>query len=91
MVFAPIIAYQVGQFFDDYVLTPQIQGKSTDMDVPSILFATIAGGAIAGIYGLLLAIPVAACIKILLREIFWPKFRRWATGQEKDFLPIDRA
>jgi predicted PurR-regulated permease PerM len=90
MVFAPLVAYQIGQFFDDYVLTPQIQGKSTDMDVPSILFATIAGGAIAGIYGLLLAIPVAACIKILLREIFWPKFRRWATGQERDFLPIDR-
>lgn len=91
MVFAPIVVYNLGQFFDDYVLTPQIQGKSTDMDVPSILFATIAGGALAGIYGLLLAIPVAACIKILLHEIFWPKFRRWATGQEKDFLPIDRT
>lgn len=91
MIIAPIAVYNLGQFVDDYFLTPSIQGKSTDMDVPSILFATIAGGAIAGIYGLLLAIPVAACIKILLREVFWPKFRRWATGQEKDFLPIDRT
>jgi len=90
MILAPIVVYNLGQFVDDYFLTPSIQGKSTDMDVPSILFATIAGGALAGIYGLLLAIPVAACVKILLREVFWPKFRRWATGQEKDFLPIDR-
>ncbi|MEZ6233067.1 MAG: AI-2E family transporter [Phycisphaerales bacterium] len=90
MVFAPIVVYNAGQFFDDYVLTPQIQGKSTNMDIPSILFATIAGGAVAGIYGLLLAIPVAACIKILMQEIFWPKFRAWATGKAKDFLPIDR-
>lgn len=91
MIAAPIVVYNLGQFFDDYILTPSIQGKSTDMDVPSILFATIAGGALAGIYGLLLAIPVAACIKILLREVFWPKFNRWAMGKEKDFLPIDRT
>lgn len=90
MVFAPIVVYNAGQFFDDYVLTPNIQGKSTNMDVPSILFATIAGGAIGGIYGLLLAIPLAACIKILLNEVFWPRFQRWATGKERDFLPIDR-
>lgn len=90
MIFAPIAFYQLGQILDDYILTPAIQGKSTDMDVPSILFATIAGGALAGVYGLLLAIPAAACLKILLREIFWPRFRRWATGKEKDFLPLDQ-
>jgi predicted PurR-regulated permease PerM len=76
------------QFLDDYVLTPTIQGKSTNMDTPTILFASIAGGALAGIYGLLLAIPVAACIKILMREVFWPRFRAWAQGNASDPLPI---
>lgn len=87
---APTAVYVLGQALDDYLLTPMIQGKSTDMDTPSILFASIAGGALAGIYGLLLAIPVAACSKILLRELFWPKFKAWAKGEEEDFLPIDR-
>ena len=89
-VLGPFIVYQIGQVMDDYLLTPAIQGKSVNMDMPSILFATIAGGAIAGIYGVLIAIPVAACVKILLREVFWPNFRAWARGERTDFLPIGR-
>ena len=53
-----------------------------------ILFSSIAGGVLAGFYGLLLAIPVAACVKILLNEVFWPRFKKWAEGKEQDFLPI---
>lgn len=86
---APLAVYFGGQALDDYVLTPTIQGKSTGMDTPTILFASLAGGALAGVYGLLLAIPVAACIKILLQELFWPRFKRWAQGKERDFLPIN--
>jgi len=89
-IVAPILVYQAGQLADDYLLTPAIQGKTTDMDTPTILFASIAGGVLAGIYGLLLAIPAAACIKILLREVFWPQFREWAQGERSDFLPIGR-
>lgn len=85
---APVALYVAGQALDDYVLTPAIQGKSTGMDTPTILFASLAGGALAGVYGLLIAIPVAACIKILLQEVFWPRFKRWAKGKEADFLPI---
>ncbi|MCW5769122.1 MAG: AI-2E family transporter [Phycisphaeraceae bacterium] len=85
---APIALYVAGQALDDYILTPAIQGKSTGMDTPTILFASLAGGALAGVYGLLIAIPVAACIKILLQELFWPRFKRWAQGKETDFLPI---
>lgn len=87
---APVAVYFAGQAVDDYVLTPAIQGKATNMDTPTILFASLAGGILAGIYGLLLAIPVAACVKILLREFFWPRFNAWLRGEEKDFLPLKR-
>lgn len=90
IVFAPLGVYLGAQLLDDYVLSPTIQGKATGMDTPTILFASFAGGALAGVYGLLLAIPVAACIKILLKEIFWPKFKAWGQGKERDFLPIGR-
>ncbi len=89
IVFAPIGVSVVAQFMDDYILNPRIQGKSTDMDTPSILFASLAGGVLAGFYGLLIAIPVAACLRILLREVFWPRFRQWAQGRARDFLPIE--
>lgn len=87
---APTAIYFIGQALDDYVWTPLIQGKSTGMDTPTILFATLAGGALLGIYGLLLAIPLAACIKILLEEIFWPRFKQWSRGETPDFLPIPK-
>lgn len=87
---APVVFYFFGQALDDYVWTPMIQGKSTGMDTPTILFATIAGGALMGVYGLLLAIPVAACIKIMLEELVWPKFQDWVAGKRSDFLPFDR-
>ncbi len=87
---APVAVYFLGQAVDDYLLTPAIQGKATNMDTPTILFASLAGGILAGIYGLLLAIPVAACVKLLLREFFWPRFHAWLKGEEKDFLPLKR-
>jgi len=88
IVFAPIGVSLVSQVLDDYVLTPAIQGKSTNMDMPTILFVSIAGGALAGLYGILLAIPVAACAKILIREVLWPPFRDWAKGRSADPLPF---
>lgn len=88
IVFAPIVVYSIAQVVDDYILSPIIQGRNTNMDVGTILFASIAGGVLAGVYGLILAIPVAACIKILMVEVFWPRFRAWGQGKERDFLPI---
>ncbi len=89
-IIGPYVIWQIAQVGDDYFLTPVIQGKSVNMDTPTILFAVLAGGALAGFYGVLVAIPVAACLKILVREVFWPRFERWAKGEEKDFLPIGR-
>ena len=39
--------------------------------------AVLAGGTLAGIYGMLLAVPAAACVKIILSEVVMPRI--WAT------------
>lgn len=90
IVGAPIVCLVIQQLMDDYILTPWIQGDATGMDTPSILFASIAGGILAGFYGLLLAIPVAACLKIVITDLFLPRLRAWAAGKEEDMLPIGR-
>lgn len=87
---APTVFYFMVQSLDDYLLTPWIQGKSTDMSTPMILFASLAGGVLFGVFGLLIAIPIAACIKILIKEIVWPRFKAWTEGEADDFLPIKR-
>jgi predicted PurR-regulated permease PerM len=88
VILVPTLTYWVIQLSDDYIWTPLIQGKATDMDTPTILFAVLAGGILAGIYGVLLAIPIGACFKIVLKEVLIPRFRAWADGRARDFLPI---
>ena len=83
----PTLVYFIGQTMDDWVLTPLIQGKATDLDPVSIVVAILAGGSLAGLYGMLLAVPAAACIKIILREIVMPAIRDWSDGRSKDPLP----
>lgn len=87
----PLLVHAGGQVIDDYILTPKIQGDRTGMDVPTILFASLAGGILAGFYGLLLAIPVGACVKIILREVIWPRIKAWAEGRAHDPLPVADA
>jgi predicted PurR-regulated permease PerM len=90
IVGAPMLVQGISQVLDDYILTPKIQGKNTDMSMPMILFASIAGGVLGGVYGLLLAIPVAACAKILYLELVVPRLKAWAAGKAADPLPFSR-
>ena len=85
----PGLVYMICQFSDDYALTPFIAGKATNLDPVSIVVAILAGGTLAGLYGMLIAIPVAACIKILIQEIFMPRIRDWIDGRVDDPLPIE--
>ncbi|MFW5750961.1 MAG: AI-2E family transporter [Planctomycetota bacterium] len=83
----PVLVYGVAQLLDDYVLTPLIQGKATNLSPAAIMVAVIAGGTLYGFYGMLLAIPVAACIRILISEIWMPRLRQWIEGESDDPLP----
>jgi predicted PurR-regulated permease PerM len=74
----PTVAYLAVQFIESWVLTPWIQSQSTDMSAVTVLIVVFIGGAVGGMYGLLLAIPIAACIKILFQELILPKLERWA-------------
>jgi predicted PurR-regulated permease PerM len=74
----PSLPYLIVQFVDGWLLTPWIQSQSTDTSAVTVLIVVFIGGAIAGFYGLLLAIPAAACVKILLEEVVMPRWERWA-------------
>ena len=71
----PTVVYAVVSAIDGWILTPWIQGKSTNLDPVTIFVAILAGGSVLGIYGMLISIPVAACLKILLADVVVPKLR----------------
>ncbi len=74
----PSVVYMVVQAVEGWVLTPWIQGKSMEMNAVTILVVVFIGGAVGGLYGMILCIPIAACVKILLREVALPKLEVWA-------------
>jgi predicted PurR-regulated permease PerM len=71
----PWVVNFVAQSVEDYVLTPLIQGNATRLHPLAIMLAVIAGGSLAGIYGMLLAVPAAACLRILAEEEVLPRLR----------------
>ena len=77
----PSVAYLVVQFIESWILTPWIQQRSSDMSAVTLLIVMFIGGAVGGLFGMILCIPVAACIKILLEEFFVPRWSRWAALQ----------
>ncbi|MBC8201570.1 MAG: AI-2E family transporter [Planctomycetes bacterium] len=85
----PTLVFGFVQALDGWVLTPLIAGKATNLDPVTIFVAVLAGGSVLGAYGMLLAIPVAACIKILIQERLLPKIHAWTRGEADDPLPFD--
>ncbi len=77
----PTAVYILAQGLDGWVVEPIVQGKATDLDPVSVLLAVMIGGALAGLLGMLIAIPSAACIKILSREVVLPRLRAMAAGE----------
>jgi predicted PurR-regulated permease PerM len=73
----PSVAYLVVQFVEGWWLTAWIQGRTNDLSAVTVIVVMLVGGAVAGILGLLLAIPVAACIKILMQEFMLPRWNTW--------------
>jgi predicted PurR-regulated permease PerM len=56
-----------GQMLEGYVLTPRMVGERVGLHPVWVLFALMAGGALLGFTGVLLAVPAAAVIGVLVR------------------------
>jgi predicted PurR-regulated permease PerM len=87
----PTAVFVVVQTIEGYLLTPVIAGKATNLDPVTIVVAILAGGSVAGVYGMLLAIPIAACGKIALTRIVMPRLLEFARGRVADPLPLEGA
>ena len=76
---AALLLYFAIQQVENTILVPKIQGDATDLHPAVVIFALILGGAVAGLLGAILALPVAAT----LRDLYVYAFRR-AGGQSPE-------
>ena len=61
-----IVIYFIMRQVQDYLIVPHVMGRITKLHPVIVLFAVLVGEHTAGILGLLLAVPIAAVLKILL-------------------------
>jgi predicted PurR-regulated permease PerM len=66
---ACLIFYVVYQQIENYVIYPRVMSKSVDLPGAVIVIAALVGAGLLGVVGALLAIPVAAAIVLVLREV----------------------
>ncbi len=77
----PSLPYLVVQFIESWWLTPWIEGQTTDLSSVTVIIVVFIGGAVAGFLGLLLAIPLAAALKIVFMELVLPRWEAWAASR----------
>jgi len=77
IVLWPSAVFVIVAIMEGWVLTPWIQSETMEMSALIVLIAVIVGGAVGGALGMLMAIPIAACGKIILEEL-WKGQRRMA-------------
>ena len=71
------IAFYVGyQQFENYFVYPRVMRKAVDVPAPLTIVAVLLGGALLGVVGALLAIPIAAAVLLVLRQVAIPRMDR---------------
>jgi len=64
-----VAVFLSGQFLEGNFLTPKLVGDSVGLHPVWVMFALLAGGVLLGFLGLMLAVPVAAIIGVLVRNM----------------------
>ncbi len=67
------VFYLVYQQVENYVLYPRIMKRSVDVSPAATVVAVLIGGALLGVLGALLAIPMAAALQLVLQEVVAPR------------------
>ena len=65
--------FLVYQQIENYVLYPRIMQRSVDVSPAATVVAVLVGGALLGVLGALLAIPIAAAVQLVLAEVVAPR------------------
>lgn len=67
---AVTIFFVLWQQVRDYIVGPPVMKDSVNLSPAAVILATIIGGSVGGFFGILLALPVAATLKVVVLE-YW--------------------
>lgn len=64
-----IVLFIVGQFLEGHFIVPRFIGKSVNLHPVWIMFGLLAGGALMGFIGVLIALPLTAIVGVVIRFV----------------------
>jgi predicted PurR-regulated permease PerM len=67
------VFFVIYQQVENYVLYPRIMKRSVDVSPAGTVVAVLIGGSLLGVLGALLAIPMAAAVQLVLKEVLAPR------------------
>jgi predicted PurR-regulated permease PerM len=67
LVLAYFIVYQQ---FENYYIVPKVMHGAVNLSPATVIISTLVGGSLFGFAGALLALPVAATIKVILYDLW---------------------
>jgi predicted PurR-regulated permease PerM len=70
---ATIVFFIAFRLVEDYLLVPRIIGRVVKVPALITVVAVLIGGALLGIVGALVAIPIAAALQLLTQEVLYPR------------------
>lgn len=69
MVISTLMVNAIAQFVENNLLSPLVTGKSTEMHPLLVIFVVMVGGELAGILGMIFAVPVTVMVRRALKHI----------------------
>jgi predicted PurR-regulated permease PerM len=67
---ATIVYFIVYQQVENYVIAPRVMAKAIDLSPAAVIVSVLIGGSLGGFAGVLLALPLAAAAKVVVRELW---------------------
>jgi predicted PurR-regulated permease PerM len=67
------VAYLIYIQLESYVISPRVMNRAIEIPAALVLIGALAGGALAGVLGVLVALPVMASLLLIIREVVVPR------------------
>ena len=80
---AVLVTYSIYQQVEGHVLLPRIYSRTVNMPPLLVIVATIAGGTLDGMVGILIGIPIAGAIKVVFDYIVAERTRGHEVAREQ--------
>ncbi|MFT5052485.1 MAG: putative PurR-regulated permease PerM [Chlamydiales bacterium] len=81
------VVFVVAEVVEGYYLVPKILGETLGLHAVVVLVSVFAGGALLGMFGFLIALPLTAGVVILVRELVLPALADFADEDGPSRLP----